>query len=154
MLLDQLMFQQTYPRGTTERKKVDGEWEDVDIDPLYQNQEARRGARSQASLGEDEMLRRQLGSSRKRNLGEPTGMYSGIDYAGGPSPEMTAKGVTRGYRYTMPGEVMSIEDKTKLLEHGKDWYDQQMKLWGRRTADGPRSYDQMRMSVRNELRRR
>lgn len=132
-LLAQLMFQQMYPTG------------DTSVQPVYQGPNARRGASMQASLLEDEMLRHQLGKqTRKRNpAGEPVGHYSSTDYAGGPSPWMTAHGVERGYRYTNPGQVMSNQEKMAMDEKGKQWYDYQMRLWGRRPRVKPKTYEEL-----------
>ena len=117
-----------YPRGETEM--IDGV--ETPIDPLHQTQGDIRGARAQASLGEDDMLRHALGrQSRETKPGEVPGMYSMVDYAGGPSPWMVSKGVERGYRYTMPGQVMSNKEKDELRRRGQAWYEQQMQKWGR-----------------------
>ena len=56
-VLAQLLFQQAYPKGTTERQKIGGEWIDVPVSPEYLGPNKRRQQSMQASMREDEMLR-------------------------------------------------------------------------------------------------
>ena len=83
-VLANLIFGMRYPEGTTRREKVNGEWTDVPIDPLYLGPNQRNQARSQASLEESEALRGQLGSKRKLGKNErmPEGSYALADYPG------------------------------------------------------------------------
>ena len=135
LLLASLMQQQAFPDGAGGEEQ-------------YVGQNARRGASMQASLGEDAMLINQLGRSKRKRRNEPTGHYSAVDYAGGPSAWMAAHGVEKGFRYTQPGEVMSNKEKMALAEKGDKWYDHQMKLWGRSPGMQPKSYDQLRTANR------
>jgi hypothetical protein len=64
-MLAALLHQGMYPRGTSERKKVDGEWQDVAIDPEFKEGTFRYGqerakAKGLASRAEDAMLREQM----------------------------------------------------------------------------------------------
>jgi hypothetical protein len=148
-LLAQLMFQQMYPQGDSEM--IDGK--KVAVAPQFQpnthaERVASRDSMAQASLGEDAMLRNQLGKSKRKRRNEPTGHYSAVDYAGGPSPLMASHGVERGVRYTEPGQVMGNKEKMALADKGSKWYDHQMKMWGRSPRMQPKSYDQLRTANR------
>ena len=81
-MLAQIMWNQEYPRWTSERKKINGEWVDVPISPEYQTSEDKRGGRMLASRYEDQKLAGLLGSSRDRRDGEKPGTYALANYGG------------------------------------------------------------------------
>jgi hypothetical protein len=128
-LLNDLMHYMRYPRGESEM--IDGV--ETPIDPMHLTQGDIRGARAQASMNEDVALRYGLGKQKRdAQPGEVPGMYSMVDYAGGPSPWMVSRGVERGFRYNMPGQIMDNREKMAFRDRGRAWYEQQMKNWGRR----------------------
>jgi len=81
-MLAQIMWNQEYPRGTTEKIKINGEWVEVPIAPEYQTSGDKRGAKMLASKFEDQKLSGLLGGSREKRKGEkmPQGAYSLADH--------------------------------------------------------------------------
>ncbi len=129
MLMEQMMFDEQYPRGATEQKKIGGEWETVPVAPEWEKNtwaesEAKSRVKGKASLKEDQALRGALGSSRKLREGEniPGGSYALAKY---PGMDMDlwiadAGGVPRGYGIqSFMGETP--QERQERMQKQKEW---------------------------------
>lgn len=138
-MLADLLFGERYPFGTTERKKVGGEWTDVPRAPEFPpgteaEKDARRRAKRGASAKEDEALRGALGSSRAAREGEPTGMYALANYPGLMSAvDWASTGNTPGGSGGI-GQWMAEQRDPELARRGQqkrmDWARRQRELLG------------------------
>jgi len=122
-LLDQILEQRRYPIGRSMKITVDGEERDVPIAERYQDQNKLRTARMEASLGEDAMLRHQLGSKRKRR-GEAQGTYSEAWY---PGIDQTVWSMKRGMGPSWFSQAMA-----KMSPEEKRAFQERLKFWGNR----------------------
>lgn len=109
---------------------------------------ARRQASMQASLGEDAMLRAQLGSRRRRPEGMPQGAYSLAYY---PQINFALEQAEAGGAPTGRGggrawleEAQDPELRARNEQKRKDWALYQNRLLGRQPQYEDKTYEEMR----------
>ena len=140
-MLSELMFNEQYPQGTTQRKQVGGEWTDVPRAPEFQSgteaeKEARRRSMAGASAKEDLALKGALGGSRKLREGEtmPKGAYALANYPGLQSAvEWAATGNLPGGSASIGMWLKEQNDMKLRLENSqkrKEWAANQRALLG------------------------
>jgi len=136
-MLAQIMWNKEYPRGATEKKKINGEWVEVPIAPEYQTSEDKRSGRMMASKMEDQKLYGLLGSSREKRENErmPEGAYALADFEGlGGITDWAATGNTPGGSANIGMWLKEMNDmalRDANSKKRKEWAAYQRQLLGR-----------------------